>query len=249
MRSIAAASALLAAACATAGPSEAQVPPHGGTMPAAPFSSIQPETTIVLNGRGSVDRAPDKAVVSVGVQVEAKTAAEAMQQQARQMDGVMRAVRAAGVAERDMQTSSLSLNPVYDYRETGATLRGYSASNQLSVTVRDLARLGAALDSIVKAGGNTINGVSFGIEEDREARDEARIAAVQDAARKADLYANAVGYRVKRIVMILENEFDMPQPMPVARMQMEAADASTPVAAGQLAIESSVNVTFELEKR
>lgn len=246
MKSLAAAASAIAllTACAAAPLSAiAQVPMHE--------NSIQKETTLTLNGHGETARAPDKAMISVGVQVEAKTAAEAMRQQANQMDGVFKAVRAAGIAERDMQTANLSLNPVYDYPQNGpAVLRGYMASNQLAITVRDLKKLGAAMDSIVKAGGNTINGVSFGIEEDREARDEARIAAIQDAARKAEIYASAVGYRVNRIVTVNENEYGPTPPMPMmARMQMESADASTPVAGGEMTIESSVSVMFELVKK
>ncbi|HOZ26419.1 MAG TPA: SIMPL domain-containing protein, partial [Hyphomonadaceae bacterium] len=79
------------------------------------MSTIQPETTITLTGKGTVDHAPDIAMISLGVQVEAKTAAEAMAQQAEKMNGVFAAVKAAGIADRDMQTGQLSLNPVYEY--------------------------------------------------------------------------------------------------------------------------------------
>jgi uncharacterized protein YggE len=246
MKALAAAAsalALMTASAAVALPANAQVP--------VIENSIQKETTISLNGKGSTDRAPDMATISLGVNIEAKTASDAMKQQAQLMDGVFKAVKAAGVADRDMQTSSLSLNPVYDYQEQGgAVLRGYSASNQIAITVRDLKKLGATLDSIVKAGGNTINGISFGIEEDREARDAARIEAIRDAARKADLYAAAVGYSVKRIVTVTENEYDYQPPMPMmARMEMKSADASTPIASGEVTIQSSVSVTFELVKK
>ncbi len=245
MKSLAAAAsaaALLTACAAAPFPAYAQVP--------VMENSIQKETTISLNGKGATDRAPDMATISVGVNIEAKTASEAMKQQAQLMDGVFKAVKASGVADKDMQTANLSLNPVYDYSDTGrATLRGYSASNQLAITVRDLNRLGASLDAIVKAGGNTINGISFGIEEDREARDAARIEAIKDAARKADLYAAAVGYKVKRIVTVQENEYDYQPPMPMVSRMMESADDSTPIASGEVTIQSSVSVTFELEKK
>lgn len=245
MKSLAAAAsaaALLTACAAASLPASAQVPVFE--------NSIQKETTISLNGKGSVDRAPDMAMISVGVNLEAKTASDAMRQQAQLMDSVFKAVKAAGVADRDMQTSNLSLNPVYDYREEGgAVLRGYSASNQLAITVRDLKKLGATLDATVKAGGNTINGISFGIEKDREARDAARVEAIRDAARKADLYADAVGYRVKRIVTVTENEYDYQPPMPMMARMEKSADAATPIASGEVTIQSSVSVTFELEKK
>lgn len=245
--------ALLAATamtgCASA-PATAQTPPPGGMMHMAPMSSIQPETTITLNGRGSVDHAPDIAMISVGVQVEAETASLAMSQQTTKMNGVFAAVKAAGIADRDMQTSTLSLNPVYDYpANQRPRLTGYNASNQIAIKVRDLKNLGRTLDAVVKGGGNTINGVSFSIDKPESFQNEARVAAIKDAAAKAELYASAVGYKVKRIVTVSEQEY-YPQPVPMmARMQVnQDAAESTPVAAGEVSLTQNVNVTFELTK-
>jgi len=238
------------AGCTSAPAAMAQTPPPGGMMHMAPMSSIQPETTITLNGRGSVDHAPDIAMISVGVQVEAETASLAMSQQTTKMNGVFAAVKAAGIADRDMQTSTLSLNPVYDYPQNQKPrLRGYNASNQLAIKVRDLKNLGKTLDAVVKGGGNTINGVSFSIDKPESFQNEARVAAIKDAAAKAELYANAVGYKVKRIVTVSEQEY-YPQPVPmVARMMnQDAAAESTPVAAGEVSLTQNVNVTFELTK-
>ncbi len=238
------------AGCASAPAAMAQTPPPGGMMHMAPMSSIQPETTITLNGRGSVDHAPDIAMISVGVQVEAETASLAMSQQTTKMNGVFAAVKAAGIADRDMQTSTLSLNPVYDYPQNQKPrLRGYNASNQLAIKVRDLKNLGKTLDAVVKGGGNTINGVSFSIDKPESFQNEARVAAIKDAAAKAELYASAVGYKVKRIVTVSEQEY-YPQPVPmVARMMnQDAAAESTPVAAGEVSLTQNVNVTFELTK-
>ncbi len=219
---------------------------HG--MP--PMSSIQPETTISVNGRGMVDHAPDIAMITVGVSVEADTASEAMSQQTTRMNGVFSAVKAAGIADRDMQTSNLSLNPVYDYPPNRQpTLRGYNASNQITIKVRDLANLGRTLDAVVKSGGNTIHGISFSIDEPEKFRNEARVEAIRDAQAKAELYAEAVGYKVKRIVTISEMDF-FPQPVPMmARMQMQDVSVeSTPVAAGEVTLTQNVSVVFELER-
>ncbi|MDZ4762824.1 MAG: SIMPL domain-containing protein [Alphaproteobacteria bacterium] len=239
--------ASLAAACASAPAALAQMPPQGMNPP---MSSIQPETTITLTGRGTVDHAPDIAMISLGVQVEAETASAAMTQQAEKMNGVLAAVKASGVADRDMQTSNLSLNPVYDYpNNQRPRLRAYAASNQLTIKVRDLANLGRTLDAVVKAGGNTINGVSFGIDKPEAFQNEARVSAIKDAATRAELYAQAVGYRVKRIVTVTENEYYAP-PMPMMmnqRMEMDAANA-TPVAAGEVSLTATVSVMFELTR-
>ena len=236
------------AGCATAPMAMAQPPimePH--MMP--PASAIQPETTINLTGIGKVDHAPDTAMISVGVQIEAKTAADAMQQQATTMNGVFAAVKAAGIADRDMQTGNLSLNPVYEYPNNARPrLTGYQASNQLMIKVRKLDTLGKTLDAVVKAGGNTINGVTFSVDQPEKFQNDARVEAIKDAAAKAELYAKAVGYKVKRIVTISEIDYS-PQPMPMMQMRMQdmAAEA-TPIAAGEVSLRQTVNVMFELTK-
>lgn len=237
------------AGCATAPMAMAQ-PPMQPSPGLPPMSSIQPETTITLTGKGTVDHAPDIAMINVGVQVEAKTAAEAMQQQAAQMNGVFAAVKAAGIADKDMQTGNLSLNPVYEYPNNARPrLTGYQASNQIAIKVRKLDTLGKTLDAVVKGGGNTINGVSFSIDKPDQYQNEARIDAIQDAAAKAELYAKAVGYKVKRIVTISEQEY-YPQPVPMV-MQMRQKDMAaeaTPIAAGEVTLTQTVNVVFELTK-
>lgn len=238
---------LLAAACASTAPTQ---PAYAQSNPMAhSMNSIQPETTISLSGNGTVDREPDIATVNVGVEIEAETAAQAMEQQAERMNAVFDAVRAAGVANRDMQTSSLSLNPVYDYNrpDNRPRLRGYSASNQITILVRDLDNLGASLDAIVRAGSNQINSVQFGVDDPTEATDEARVAAIADARRKADLYAEAAGYRVARIVTISEGGGYSP-PMPMAARMVSAEAAPTPIAQGEVSLTANVNVTFELVK-
>jgi len=237
------------AGCANAPMATAQTPPPGNWQ-LPPQSTIQPETTITLNGRGTVDHAPDIAMITLGVSVEAETASTAMSQQTTKMNGVFTAVKAAGVADRDMQTSNLSLNPVYDYPQNQkARLRGYNASNQITIKVRDLKNLGKTLDAVVKGGGNTINGVSFSIDKPESFQNDARIAAIKDAAAKAELYANAVGYKVKRIVTVSEQDY-YPQPVPMmARMMnQDAAAEATPVAGGEVSLIQNVNVTFELTK-
>ena len=214
------------------------------------MSTIQPETTITLTGKGTVDHAPDIAMISLGVQVEAKTAAEAMAQQTEKMNGVFAAVKAAGIADRDMQTGQLSLNPVYEYPNNARPrLTGYQASNQLSIKVRKLDTLGKTLDAVVKGGGNTINGVSFSIDKPDQFQNDARIEAIKDAAAKAELYAKAVGYKVKRIVTISEQDY-YPQPVPMMMQmrQQDMAAAPSPIAAGEVSLTQTVNVVFELTK-
>jgi len=216
-------------------------------MPA--MSSIQPETTITLMGRGAVEKAPDMATINVGVQVEAKTAADAMAQQSSQMNGVFAAVKAAGIADRDMQTGNMSLSPVYEYPNNARPrLTGYQASNSITIRVRKLDTLGKTLDAVVKGGGNTINGISFSVDQPEKFQNEARVEAIQDATAKAELYAQAVGYKVKRIVTISEQEFYPQPPMPVMMRMQDMAAEATPIAAGEVSLVQTVNVVFELTK-
>ena len=213
------------------------------------MSSIQPETTITLMGRGSIEQPPDVAMINLGVQVEAKTAAEAMAQQATNMNGVFAAVKAAGIADRDMLTGDMSLNPAYEYPNNARPhLTGYQASNSITIKVRKLDTLGKTLDAVVKGGGNTINGISFSVDQPDKFQNEARVEAIKDAAAKAELYAKAVGYKVKRIVTISEQEFYPQPPMPVMMRMQDMAAASTPIAAGEVSLAQTVNVVFELTK-
>jgi uncharacterized protein YggE len=200
-------------------------------------------------GRGSIEQPPDVAMINVGVQVEAKTAAEAMAQQATNMNGVFAAVKAAGIADRDMQTGNMSLNPVYEYPNNARPrLTGYQASNSITIKVRKLDTLGKTLDAVVKGGGNTINGISFSVDQPDKFQNEARVEAIKDAAAKAELYAQAVGYKVKRIVTISEQEFYPQPPMPVMMRMQDMAAEATPIAAGEVSLVQTVNVVFELTK-
>ena len=221
-------------------------------------NSIQPETTLDISAEGEVMRAPDIAFITAGVQADAKSAQEAMQQQANAMTGVFDALSKAGVEKKDMQTSNFSLQPRYTYVEIdegkGRTrgeqrLDGYTASNQLTVKVRDLDKLGATMDSLVSAGGNTFSGISFALDNDDEVRAEARRLAVEKAMARADLYAAAAGMKVGRIVTISEGGDYSPQPMAMmARGKEMMMDSSTPISGGEVGYTARVNIKFELVK-
>jgi uncharacterized protein YggE len=222
-------------------------------------NSIQPETTLTINAEAKINVAPDIAYISAGVTEERATASEAMAAQAAAMNGVFSALEKAGIAAKDMQTSGLSLYPRYDYLEVtqrdGSVrgeqkLAGYVASNNITARVRKLDTLGATIDSLVKAGGNTFSGVTFALDNDKDLKNQARTQAMKEALAKADLYANAAGLKVARIVTISEGYEYSPQPVMMARAEMAMMDASapTPVAAGEVGVTASVSVLFELVK-
>lgn len=209
-------------------------------------------TTLNLAAYGEVKAAPDMATINLGVVTEAATAAQAMQANAQKMNAVVAALRKAGIAEKDIQTSGLNLGAQYDYvQNEPPKLRGYQASNQVTITVNDLARLGAAVDATVSAGANQINGINFGLKDPFKAENAAREEAVKALADKATLYARATGHQVSRLVSISEAGGYTPQPMPVPMMAMAkrefAADA-TSISPGQLNVRIDVSGLYELTK-
>lgn len=206
------------------------------------------DATLSLTGHGQVLVVPDIATISVGVETDGETAGEALAANTQQAGAVIAALKEAGVEARDIQTSNFSVQPVYSDRKSqldGAQrVVGYRVFNQVMARVRVLGDLGAILDKVVSTGANRINGISFGVAEDGAARDLARTRAVEDAVRKARLYAKAAGVALGPIISIVEVERGGgPRPM----MMMEArAAAPVPVEAGTTTIAASVNLTWQI---
>lgn len=205
-------------------------------------------SSLTVTGQGRVEAVPDLATVSLGVMTQDRSAAAAMAANSAALSAVIDRLAAAGIEARDIQTSNLSLGPDVQYSPDGSSpprITGYTASNQVTVRVRDVARLGAVLDSAIADGANTLNGISFGLQDDTALLDEARTRAVQDARASAQTLAAAAGVQLKRIVTITEGGGNAP-PMPMYRM--EAAMASdVPVAQGEIGITASVTVVYEIE--
>jgi uncharacterized protein YggE len=203
--------------------------------------------TITVTGRGAVEAVPDMAVLSLGVTTSAVTAAEAMAANSAALKAVIDRLTQAGFAERDVQTSNLSLNPNWEGQgQDGAPLRiaSYTASNQVMIRVRDLATLGTVLDAVVTDGANTMNGLSFGLSEPRPAEDAALRAAVEDARAKAELMASAAGVQLGRILSVSEQGGYAP-PMPMFRADAMMAEA-VPIAPGEISTQASVTIVWEL---
>ncbi|OYU69809.1 MAG: hypothetical protein CFE28_07190 [Alphaproteobacteria bacterium PA2] len=207
-------------------------------------------TTLNLSAYGETRIAPDMASISLGVNTDAPTAAQALTANAAQMNRVMTALTAAGVAAKDIQTSNLSLNAQYDYEANQSPkLRGYQATNTVTIIVHDLKKLGQAVDATVKAGVNQVNGISFGVSDPSAAEDAARQKAVKALLAKANLYANASGYKVARLVSLSESGgYQAPQPMPMMAMARMEKDAGSPVAGGELSLRIDVSAVYELNK-
>lgn len=213
--------------------------------------TIAADATLVnVSATGKTSRVPDIANFSTGVVTRAADANTAMRDNATQMDKVIKALRAAGIDERDIQTSGINLNPDYNYRENQPPeIRGYSANNTVSVKVRDLSKLGKIMDILVASGANQLNGPSFSIDDEAGAMNDARKSALKEAQTRAEMYAQTLGMRVRRIVSIDEQNSGGFYPRPVAVRAMAAdgaAGKSTEVMPGESEVSVTLNVQFEL---
>ena len=228
----------------------AAAPPALAQPAGAEAEAMFRTTTLSLSAEGEAKVAPDLARISLGVTNQAATAAEAVRANAGQMGRVVAALRSAGVGvgERDIRTAQLSINPQYAYEQgSPPRLTGYQATNQVTVTARDLGKLGAILDAPVAAGANAAGGASFDLADRRPVEDEARLAAVKALQAKAELYARATGYRIVRLVSLGEGAAygGPPPPVPMARSLAEGVPV-TPVSPGEMTIQETVTGLFEL---
>lgn len=206
-------------------------------------------TRLDINATGEVTRIPDVAVITAGVVTRSTTATGAIQDAASRMQRVLAALKRAGVEDRDVQTSNISLNPEYRYPENQAPqLVGYTASNQLTVRFRDIRNSGKILDALVAQGANQINGPNMTIDKPEAALDEARANAVAAGRARADLYARSLGLRVVRIVSVSENEGAYPVPPPRPMMMATAErSADTQIQPGEQKLQVNLAMTFELQ--
>ena len=215
------------------------------SAPAQAQANVPPLITVV--GEGHVDVVPDKAFLSAGVATSGKTAREASQANAAAMAKVYAALTAAGVTAADIQTSRLSLQPVREQtKPNGPRQTTFQASNQVRVTIRDLAKVSEIIDAVVSAGANDVNGLQYTVSDPSKHLDAARVAAVTDGRRKAELFAKAAGAEIGRPVAIAE-EGVTPPPMPMSMSRAKFA-APTPVSAGTEVLQASVTVTYELRR-
>jgi hypothetical protein len=206
---------------------------------------------IIVSGEGEAAIAPDMALLSLSVMREAKTARAALDANNDAMAAVIAAMKAFGIAERDLQTAGIQINPRYNYTNKpdggqDAELVAYQVTNTLSVRVRDIDKTGEVLDKAVSLGVNQGGGISFTNENPAAAITEARKKAVADAIAKAKTLAEAAGVSVGRVLEITDQTF-APSPMPISAKTFDAARAAVPVQGGENSYNVQVNVTFELK--
>jgi len=204
----------------------------------------EPDRTISVAGTGIVTLVPDVADLHVGVVVQRPKVKDARAAAATAMQGVVKALRAAGVAERDIRTTTLSLQPVYDYQTTGAPpkITGYELRNGVVATVRDLERLADAVDGALAGGGTTLDGISFRVDDPTGAEAQARTQAMKAARAKADALAGAAGVSIIGVASISEQSSPTPWPVPYAGAARD--EAATPILPGTSEISVSVSVVY-----
>ena len=206
-------------------------------------------TTLSLSAYGEVSVPPDMATLTLGVETTAATAVEASRANAVRMSQMVAAIKTSGVPDRDIQTAQLNLSPQYVY-EAGhpARLTGYQASNQVNVVTRDLTKLGRVADFATGAGATNLGQISLGLANPVAAENSARVAAVKALEDKANLYAQATGYRITRLINLTEGEDVTPfSPRPMMAMA-KAVEAPTPIEAGQVKVRVDITGEFELAK-
>lgn len=211
----------------------------GGTTP----TTVAP-LTLTLEAEGHVRVAPDMAILTLGVEHRAKTARAAMDQLNADLAAILARLTEQGIAERDVQTTGLALNPLQNY-DSGRKLKseGFEARSQVTVRVRDLDRLGPLMDTAVSDGANLFQGLTFTVADPAPLRDQARAAAVAEVLRLGTLYAAAAGTALPPLTAL--SEIATGRPMPMARASLAMEDAGgVPVAAGEVTITVRVAATF-----
>lgn len=231
-----AAGLILGLAAALALPSLAQTttpPPTGGSS----------DRTVTVSGNATIKSAPDEAVVTLGVQTQASTAQEALQQNAAQMSDVMKALLGDGLKADDIATVGVNLYPNYD--SNGTIIVSYTAQNQVNATVHDMNKVGMIIDDAVAAGANLSSGITFQLSDQNQGVDQALQAAVADARSKAQTLAEAGNASLGQVISITETSAPTPGPVFYDKMSAGVA-ASTPVSPPTLETQVSVTVVWAL---
>ena len=218
-------------------------------MTLSSLSFGQQSRTVTVTGEGSLELTPDMAVFETGVVTEATTASDALRTNSESAAAVLSLLKQQGIDAKDIQTVQINVSPRYPQRnrqqEQERKIIGYTATNRMSIRVRQMQKLGAILDAVVRSGSNEVSGIRFDISDKSVPLDEARKEAVKDARKRAELYAEAAGVTLGQVLSIQESGTSDPPSREMGRAMMMAT--SVPVAAGQMSLSSSVQMTFELE--
>jgi uncharacterized protein YggE len=214
---------------------------------------------ITVTGKASSEVVPNIAMIFLGVHSEKLSAAEASAATAKAVQAVVDEIKARGIEAKDIQTYSATLSPVYDEirdlvsngRITGQKLRGYAAHSELRIKVRQLAQLGGLVQQLIEKGANQLNGIEFAYDKKEGAYDALRANAARDAQHQAQVYAEALGVKLGRILEIGAPQThwragEMAMPRMAAAAKAAPAAVAIPIEPGVLTLETEVQVVWEL---
>ncbi|OGL74414.1 hypothetical protein A3E39_00890 [Candidatus Uhrbacteria bacterium RIFCSPHIGHO2_12_FULL_60_25] len=211
--------------------------------------AVRDRDTITVGGEGKVSTKPDIARVSLGVQSDASTVNAAQSDNTKKMNAIIDAVKVLGVAKEDITTENYNIYPRTEWKDGRSSIVGYTVSQNVSLKVRDLDKVGDVLAKAGELGANQVGGISFTIDEPKLLQDEARLKAIADARKKADVLVGQLGLTIVKVVTFSESGGPTPPPMPYyaksADMALEAA-APPQIEPGQQDVVSNVSVTFEV---
>lgn len=224
-----------------------------GTVRADENSAVQerqlvPSITVVGSGKSFAK--PDLAQIQVGVVTQDESAAEALQANNRAMNGLIETLKNRQIAERDIQTTSFTVSPRYHHDQRGRQVPeivGYEVRNLVQIRVRDIEKLGELLDEVIGEGANQVHGINFSVDDAEKILDEARLKALTDARRKAELYANAAGIELGRVLLIQEQPPALPMQPRMFEMARQMADAAVPIAPGEQEFQVRITVTYAVD--
>jgi len=219
------------------------------------FGQTQPTSpSLSVTGNAEVRTSPDQAVVRLGVTQESATAQEAQRKANSVAQAILASLRELGIASKDIQTSQLTLYPIYTdggvepMRRAPPRIAGYRASNVVSVTVNKMEQVGPVVDSGLKAGSNQVEGINFGLQDDTAARQQALTQAAAEAQKKAETIAKALGLRITGIQEVIEGGVSIIPVMARAEMMMAKSDMATPVSPGEVTVNATLTVKYLITK-
>ena len=208
------------------------------------------ENVLVVSGSGRVSLTPDIAYINAGVETLMKDAREAQDENAMIMDRIIKVLKDSGIQDKDIQTANFNVHVEYDYSDNQRRLIGYRVSNNVRIAVRQIDRVGEILTAMAEAGANHFFGINFGVENQKEAYNEALKKAIEEAKEKALLMAAQAGVSLGRPVAIHEGQ--VPQGVPFGKGMMdmarrESAAAQVPIMEGELEVQASVTIVYEIK--
>ena len=218
-------------------------------IPTGIAAAEEAPATLTVGGIGTAQIAPDTAEITVGVITEAKDAAKAHADNAAATARIHSAVKGLGIADRDIQTAHYDFSQRYDMRDNGrGDVIGYTAQNSVVITVRNLNNVSKVIDTALANGANRIDSLNFTVSDTSAAKNAALADAVRSAQSKAQAMAGALGVRLVRIANVYADAQSAPprnyMPMMMAK---ESYDSSTPISAGELSVEATVNITYVIQ--